>query len=176
MSTYFKRFLKKTYFYNYYLERKLKGKYLFKSVTVMNFIFQRLFRINSGVNFSIHYTSTVVSPKNLFTESFFSFAVSGGIYVQAKNYVFVGKDVLIAPGVKIISSNHEINHQKRNENSVNSPIIIGDSCWIGANAVILPGVKLGSNVIVGAGAIVTKSFPSNSVIIGNPAKVLKKIN
>lgn len=176
MSTYFKKFLKKTYFYNYYLERKLKGKYLFKSVTVMNFIFQRLFRINSSVNFSIHYTSIVVSPENFFTESYFSLTVSSGVYIQAKNYVFIGKDVLIAPGVKIISSNHEINHQKRNENSVNSPIIIGDSCWIGANAVILPGVKLGSNVIVGAGAIVTKSFPSNSVIIGNPAKVLKKIS
>ena len=90
MSTYFKKFLKKTYFYNYYLERKLKGKYLFKSVTVMNFIFQRLFRINSSVNFSIHYTSIVVSPENFFTESYFSLTVSSGVYIQAKNYVFIG--------------------------------------------------------------------------------------
>ena len=115
-----------------------------------------------------------INPEFFFTESYKFLAVSSGLYIQAKNHVYIGKNVLIAPGVKIISSNHGTSKEKRNESSVNSPIMIGDGCWIGANAVILPGVKLGTNVIVGAGAIVTKSFACNSVLVGNPAKVLKK--
>ena len=173
---YFKKKIKKTKLYRFYLKRRLQGKFLFRKIILINFIFQKFFRLNSSAKFSLHFTSTIINPENFFTESYKFLAVSSGLYIQAKNYVYIGKNVLIAPGVKIISSNHGTSKEKRNENVVNSPVTIGDSCWIGANAVILPGVKLGSNVIVGAGAIVTKSFPSNSVLVGNPAKVLKKIN
>lgn len=55
------------------------------------------------------------------------------------------------------------------------PIIIGNNCWIGGHATINPGVKLGHNVVVASGAVVTKSFGDNVVIGGNPAKVIKKI-
>jgi maltose O-acetyltransferase len=55
------------------------------------------------------------------------------------------------------------------------PIRIGKGCWIGANAVILPAVQLGDRVVVGAGAVVTKSFPADSVIVGNPARALEKV-
>lgn len=55
-------------------------------------------------------------------------------------------------------------------------VIIGKKCWIGMNAIILPGVKLGDNTIVGAGSVVTKSFPDgNLVIAGNPAKIINKL-
>ena len=53
------------------------------------------------------------------------------------------------------------------------PVTIGNDCWIGGQAVINPGVTLGDNVVVGSGAVVTKSFPSNVVIAGNPAKIIK---
>jgi acetyltransferase-like isoleucine patch superfamily enzyme len=97
--------------------------------------------------------------------------VSGGIYIQAVNGIKIGKNFLFAPGIKIISSNHDFIHRKAIETK---PIIIGSDVWLGANVVILPGVKLADGAIVGAGSIVTKSFTEkNSVIVGNPAKLLK---
>ena len=60
----------------------------------------------------------------------------------------------------------------RDEWEKEKPIIIGKNCWIGTNVVILPGVELGDNVIVGAGAVVTKSFLSNCVLAGVPAKLI----
>ena len=57
----------------------------------------------------------------------------------------------------------------------NAPVHIGRNCWIGAGAVILPGVTLGDNVVVGAGSIVTKDLPSNVVAVGNPCKVLREV-
>ncbi len=55
------------------------------------------------------------------------------------------------------------------------PVKIGKYVWIGANVVILPGVEIGDNAVIGAGAIITKNIPANSVAVGNPAKVIKKI-
>lgn len=87
--------------------------------------------------------------------------------------VFIGKDVAIGPGVKIVTNRH--NQQDIWTWDDAKPIHIGNRCWIGANAVILPGVCLGENTIVGAGAIVTKSFPhGHCVIVGNPARLLKE--
>ena len=86
----------------------------------------------------------------------------------------IGKKVGIGPGVKILTSSHKLSE------GINLPILdrplefaaveIDDGCDIGANAVILPGVRLGKNVQVGAGAVVTKSYPNESVIKGVPAK------
>ena len=59
---------------------------------------------------------------------------------------------------------------------IHLPISIGRGCWIGQNVTVLPGVTLGDNVIVGAGSIVTSSFPSNVIIAGSPAKVIKRFN
>lgn len=87
--------------------------------------------------------------------------------------VHIGKDVAIGPGVKIVTSKH--NQQDIWTWDEREPVYIGNRCWIGANAVILPGVCLGDNTIVGAGAIVTKSFPcGHCVIAGNPAKKIKE--
>ena len=99
-----------------------------------------------------------------------SFAVSGGCYIQGMNGVFIDDDVIIAPSVTIISANH--NPTDISKWIETEPVRIGKRCWIGANAVILPGVQLGDGVIVGAGAVVTKSFPSGAVIGGVPAKII----
>jgi acetyltransferase-like isoleucine patch superfamily enzyme len=138
----------------------------------VNCLFQRVFRLNSGAPFRVHFTSTVTVGKgiDLGRNVWKSFALSGGCYVQGNNGIHIGDDTLFAPGVKIISANHVVGDLRCFESA--SPIRVGKRCWIGSNAVILPSVQLGDDVIVGAGAVVTKSFPSGSVIGGVPARLI----
>lgn len=92
--------------------------------------------------------------------------------------LIIGEKVGIGPSVKILTSSHDLS-ASTNDNAIMSkplqfsPVKIGDGCDIGVNAVILPGVTLGDNVQVGAGAVVTKSFPSNSVVAGVPAQRIR---
>ncbi len=139
---------------------------------ILNFIFQKIFRINAEVSFMVHYTSIVSKTIHLGKNVAPYLANSGGCYIQGINTIFIGDYCMIAPGVKIISANHDIADYSKHDKTVN-PIRIGNNCWLGANCIILPGVELGDNVIVGAGAVVTKSFPENVIIGGNPAKILK---
>lgn len=136
----------------------------------VNFIFQRLFRLNAVVPFQVHFTSTVIGKLSIGRNVWKSFALSGGCYVQGGNGIAIGDDTIFAPGVKIISSNHLKGDLTKSVPA--EPIHIGKRCWIAANAVILPGVQLGDDVIVGAGAVVTKSFPNGSVIGGVPARLI----
>lgn len=101
-----------------------------------------------------------------------SFAVSGHCYFQAINGIHLGRNFLFAPGVKLISSNHD--SKNHSQSIASKPIIIGDNVWIGTNVVILPGVEIGNYCVIGAGSIVTKSFKQNNLIIaGNPAKIIR---
>ncbi|MBN1943222.1 MAG: acyltransferase [Phycisphaerae bacterium] len=142
-------------------------------IRIINFIFQRIFRINGKVPWSVHYTSIVHGAKHLKVakNSRKSFALSGHFYIQALNGVEIGEETIFAPGVKILSTNHD---EATHASTIEHPIKIGAHCWLGANAVILPGVELGNNVVVAAGAVVTKSFPSNVVLAGVPAKILRQ--
>ena len=144
-------------------------------IRIINFIFQRLLFINWDSSFSVHFTSQVTHPNKIIFDKKTvgkSFRKSGGCYIQGNNGIKIGKGTIFAPGVKIISSNHNKLNLDRHKKAL--PIIIGYNCWIGTNAVILPGVELGDFTTVGAGAVVTKSFPENyCTIVGNPAR---KIN
>ena len=95
-------------------------------------------------------------------------------YIQGHGKLFIGDYVRAARNCTIVSSNHDLyNHQIQNLKET----IIGDYCWIGANSCILAGVILGPRTIVGAGSVVTKSFPQGYVVIaGNPAKIIKELD
>lgn len=118
----------------------------------------------------VHFTSAVRGDIQIGKDVWMSFATSGGCYIQGNNGIRIGDDTIFAPGVKIISANHDFDNF--NSWSKESPVVIGRHCWIGANAVILPGVVLGDNVVVAAGAVVTKSFPEGSMVAGVPARLL----
>jgi len=96
-----------------------------------------------------------------------------GIYINGMNGIIFGNNIYMGPGVKIISANHDLKNYYQHIKA--KPIIIGNDVWIGANAIILPAVSIADGCVIGAGAVVTKSFgEKNSIIAGNPAKILKK--
>jgi acetyltransferase-like isoleucine patch superfamily enzyme len=94
--------------------------------------------------------------------------------------IIIEDDVMIGSGVHIYVENHCFDNLNipiiDQGHSQARQVILRKGCWIGANAIILPGVTIGENVVVGAGSIVTKSIPSKAVAVGSPAKVIKKIS
>ena len=143
-----------------------------RKIKVINFIFQKIFRINSEVPFMVHYTSIVSGDIQLGKDVLKYFANCGNSYIQGINGIHIGDYTIIAPSVKLISANHsKVNYDLHIRQG---PIIIGRHCWIGTNVVILPSVEIGDNVIIAAGSVVTKSFPPNVIIAGNPAKIIKQ--
>lgn len=92
-------------------------------------------------------------------------------------HIYVGDNTLFGPNVTIATAGHPIDPDLREQGyQYNIPIKIGKNCWIGAGAVVLPGVTIGDNVVIGAGSIVTKDIPSNVVAVGNPCKVLREVS
>lgn len=91
-------------------------------------------------------------------------------------HVYVGDGTMFGPNVTIATAGHPILPELRAKAyQYNMPVHIGKNCWIGAGAVILPGVSIGDNVVIGAGSVVTKDIESDVVAVGNPCKVLRKV-
>lgn len=92
-------------------------------------------------------------------------------------HIYVGDYTMFGPNVTVATAGHPILPQLREKGyQYNAPVHIGKNCWIGAGAVIVPGVTIGDNVVVGAGSIVTKDLPDNVVAVGNPCRVLRAVN
>jgi len=92
-------------------------------------------------------------------------------------HVYVGDYTMFGPNVTIATAGHPILPELREKGlQYNMPVHIGKNCWIGAGALIMPGITIGDNVVVGAGSVVTKDLPSNVVAVGNPCKVLREVN
>lgn len=90
--------------------------------------------------------------------------------------VHIGNYVMIGPNTLITTVGHPLSIQGRREKKAyEKPVTIGDDVWIGGNCTILPGVSIGNNVVVAAGAVVTKDVPDNCVVAGIPAKVIKQL-
>lgn len=101
------------------------------------------------------------------------------------NKIIIGDNALIAPNVQIYTAFHPTNArdrfgQPKEDGSFEfcktrtAPIIIGNNCWIGGGAILLPGVTIGDNVVIGAGSVVTKDIPSNTIACGNPCRVVRE--
>lgn len=91
-------------------------------------------------------------------------------------HIYVGDSTMIGPNVTIATAGHPILPVLREKvYQFNLPVRIGKNCWIGAGAIILPGITIGDNTVVGAGSVVTKDLPANVVAVGNPCRILREI-
>lgn len=145
--------------------------------TPINFkmwIFQRIFGFNKEAYWPVHFTSIITGVKNIYAGIDTSPGYMPGCYIQGIGKIYIGDYTQISANVGIITANHDLYDTRKHE--IKS-VIIGKYCWIGMNAMILPGVELGDFTIVGAGSVVTKSFNDGyCVIAGNPAKVVKRLD
>lgn len=92
-------------------------------------------------------------------------------------HIYVGDYTMFGPNVTVATAAHPISPEGRMPvTQYNKPVHIGKNCWIGSGAIILPGVTIGDNTVIGAGSVVTKDIPSNVVAVGNPCKVLREMN
>ena len=91
--------------------------------------------------------------------------------------IFVGDNVMFGPNVIIATAGHPVDAPLREKVAqFNIPVRIGKNVWIGAGAIVLPGVTIGDHSVIGAGSVVTKDIPPNVVAVGNPCRVLREIN
>jgi acetyltransferase-like isoleucine patch superfamily enzyme len=131
-------------------------------------------RQNRRVPWPVHFTSQVVCPGKVKLGRATYPGDSPHCYIQAINGIEIGDFTNLAPGVGLISANHD--PLDNTKHLPGRPLRLGAHCWVGINAVILPEVELGDYTIVGAGAVVTRSFPEGScVIAGNPARKLRDL-
>lgn len=134
--------------------------------------------INKGIPFPISPRITAVNPGNIVfdNDDLNNFQGLGNYYQAIGNAkIVIGKGSWIGPNVGIITTNHDIINPNVHLEGKN--VILGEKCWIGMNSVILPGISLGPHTTVGAGSVVTKSFPEGYCVIGgNPARKIKDIN
>lgn len=122
----------------------------------------------------MHNNSEVTHPKNIYVGINSNAGTRPGCYIQGNGGIWIGNYVHFASNIGVISGNHGLyNHMAHD----NKEVRIDDYCWIGMNAMIMPGVHLGPRTVVGAGSVVTKSFPDGYCVIGgNPAKLIKELD
>lgn len=91
--------------------------------------------------------------------------------------ITIGDDVQIGPNVQLLTPTHPVEAEPRRQKwEAAEPVVIGDNVWIGGGAIVLPGVTIGDNTVVGAGAVVSRDLPADVVAVGNPARVVRRID
>lgn len=150
--------------YNKILPSKLEErKQMMKKIlgsTKENFIIEQPFMCDYGYNIEIG-------------ENFYA---NHNLVILDGNKVKFGDNVFIAPNCGFYTAGHPIDSEQRNKGlEYAKPIEVGNDVWIGGNVVVLPGTKIGNNCVIGAGSVVVKDIPENSIAVGNPCKVIRKI-
>ena len=160
----------------------LRGRHFTKGysrgwrMVMKNFFMQKIVGVNRSVPYPVDFRSKIANWKNIVfdPDDLNVFQKFGNYYLAVDAKIYIGKGTQIANGVAIITSNHDL--EDITVRSEGKDVVIGKECWIASNAVILPGVHLGDHTVVGAGAVVTKSFPGGWCVIGGvPAKLIKII-
>lgn len=180
--------LKKTYAmcigYLFYDPKYLTGKH-FSSYRfsagwrwiLENVFMQKIVGYQRHIPFPVSYRSRYLNWENIvFHPDSMAVFQNNGNYFQAAAdaRIYIGKGTYIASNVGIITANHDLNDLTKA--APGKDVRLGENCWIGMNSMILPGVILGDHTIVGAGSVVTKSFPEgNCVIAGNPARMIRAL-
>lgn len=143
-------------------------------IKVRNIYYSRRFRF-CGNELKILNRVTIYKPENISIGE--RCGINSNVWINGSGGISIGDDVLIGPNVLIHSANHNFD---RIDTPINlqgwtfKAVTIEDNVWIGANAIILPGIHIGTGSVIGAGSVVTKNIPPFSVALGNPAKVVKK--
>jgi acetyltransferase-like isoleucine patch superfamily enzyme len=138
---------------------------------------RHVLRINARCPWPVHWTSRVVCPERVKLGRGTTPGDMPGCYIQAINGIEIGDFCNFGPSVGLISANHDLMAPEDNSRHLPAPPIrLGERCWMGMGAIVLPGVELGPHTVVGAGTVVTKSFPEGwTVLAGNPARVVKRL-
>ena len=137
---------------------------------------QKFLRINAHVPWPVSPSIAISDPRNLVfsPEDMNNFQTFGCYFQNFSAKIVLGRGTYVGPNVGIITANHDPADLVRHLPA--SDVVLGENCWIGMNAMILPGVRLGPHTVVGAGAVVTKSFPDGwCVVVGNPARSIRDL-
>lgn len=106
-----------------------------------------------------------------------NFFANFNLTILDEGEVHIGDNVFIGPNVSMYTACHPLNPEERNTGvEWAEPITIGDNVWIGGSVTILPGVTIGNNAVIGAGSVVSKDIPAGSLAVGNPCRVIRKID
>ncbi|MBQ8683079.1 MAG: sugar O-acetyltransferase [Clostridia bacterium] len=100
-----------------------------------------------------------------------------GLTLVDDTHIYIGDYTMLGPHVTIATAGHPILPELREQGyQYNAPVHIGKNCWLGAGVIVLPGITIGDNVVIGAGSVVTKDLPDNVVAVGNPCRILREVN
>lgn len=162
------------------LDIRLKTKHLLHRINVTEYYgdnFRELINelcSNAAKDFHIEppfycdYGNLIYAEENVFVNFGATFLDGGTIKI--------GANTMLAPGVHIYTAQHPLDIADRREWEDCKPVVIGKDCWIGGHATILPGVTIGDRVVIGAGSLVNRDIPSDSLAVGNPARVVRTLN
>jgi len=165
----------------FYKKKYLSGRHFDKSYSgwiwaIRGIWFQKILGFNRKIPWPCGVSCYISNPKyiNFHPDDLNNFQSPGTYFQNFAGRIFLGHGCYIGPNVGIITANHSIKNLDEHEKA--KDIIIGEKSWLGMNAVVMPGVVLGPHTIVGAGSIVTKSFPKGSVVLaGNPATIIRHL-
>ncbi len=119
----------------------------------------------------MHFTSRVLYHKKIEVGNRAAPGINSGCYIQGRCGIIIGHNVRFGPNVGLISANHTMDDYDSWDDI--GPIVIGNNTWLGMGVVVLPGVRIGDNVVVGANSVVSSDLPSNVIAAGSPCRAIK---